>query len=174
MKRIIGILIAATFLSLTGFNEYGIAQITNAEVKVDGLSCPFCAYSLEKHLKKVDGTADVVIEVNDGKAALTASDGQSIGIEQLEEAVKKAGFTPRGMTITASGHAGEMAGETVFHIIGTDVTLTFGKNEQFNQLKKLLNGAMKTVTITGSIHKDEIKGHNGHPLILLIESYEII
>ena len=143
-------------------------------MKVDGLSCPFCAYSLEKQLKKVDGTGNVAIEVNDGIATLKAGEGQSIGVEQLEEAVKKAGFTARGMTITASGHAGEMAGETVFHIMGTDVTLTFEKNEQFEQLKKVLNGEMKTITITGSIYNVEEEGHNGHPLAIMIESFEII
>ncbi len=174
MKRKISIIVGAALLVLLGISEDGYSQVTDAKIRVDGLSCPFCAYSLEKQLKKVDGTGDVAIEVNDGIADLTARDGQSIGVEQLYDAVRKAGFTPRGTTITAAGHVGEMAGETVFHIMGTDVTLVFEKNKQFERLKKLLNGEMKTVRITGSIYNVKKEGHRLHPLTMKIETSEII
>ena len=174
MKRKIGIIVGATLLALLGVSEDGYAQVTDATVRVDGLSCPFCAYSLEKQLKKVNGTGDVAIEVNDGIAALTASDGQSIGVEQLEEAVKKAGFTPRGTTITVVGHLEEMAGYPVLHVPVADITLVLEKNKQFGRLKKAIGDKSKEVRIKGKIYLDDMDGHSGHPYNLVIETYEII
>ena len=39
-----------------------VTQATAAElvtIKVEGLACPFCAYGIEKHLKKLDAVASV-------------------------------------------------------------------------------------------------------------------
>ena len=174
MKRKLGIIVGAALLVLLGVSEDGYSQVTNATLRVDGLSCPFCAYSLEKQLKKVDGTGDVVIEVNDGIAALTARDGQSIGVEQLEEAVGKAGFTPRGITITVVGHLEEMAGYPTLHVPLADIRLVLEKNKQFDRLKKEVGNKTKKVKIRGKIYQDETEGHSGHPYNLAIETYEII
>ena len=174
MKRKLGIIVGATLLVLLVVSEDGYSQVTDATVRVDGLSCPFCAYSLEKQLKKVNGTGDVVIEVNDGIAALTARDGQSIGVEQLEEAVGKAGFTPRGITITVVGHLEEMAGYPALHVPVADITLILKKNKQFDRLKKAVGDKSKEIKIRGKIYQDETEGHTGHPYNLTIETYEII
>ena len=174
MKRKISIIVGAALLALLGVNDKVNAQVTDATVRVDGLSCPFCAYSLEKQLKKVNGTGDVAIEVNDGIAALTASDGQSIGVEQLEEAVKKAGFTPRGITITVVGHLEEMAGYPALHVPVGDITLVLEKNKQFDRLKRAVGDKPKEVKIRGKIYQDNMDGHTGHPYSLAIETFEII
>ena len=174
MKRKLGIIVGAALLVLLGVSEDGYSQVTDATVRVDGLSCPFCAYSLEKQLKKVDGTGDVAIEVDDGIAALTAQDGQSIGVEQLEEAVGKAGFTPRGITITVVGHLEEMAGYPALHVPVADITLVLEKNKQFYLLKEAVGDKPKEIKIRGKIYQDNMDGHTGHPYNLAIETYEII
>ena len=40
-------------------------------VRVDGASCPFCAFGLEKRLGHIEGVADVKIEMKAGKAIVT-------------------------------------------------------------------------------------------------------
>ena len=174
MKRKLGIIVGAALLALLGVNDKVNAQVTDATVRVDGLSCPFCAYSLEKQLKKVNGTGDVVIEVNDGIAELSARKGESLGIEELDEAVGKAGFTPRGITITVVGHLEEMAGYPTLHVPVADITLVLEKNKQFDRLKKEVGNKTKEVKIRGKIYQDETEGHSGHPYNLAIETYEII
>ena len=174
MKRKISIIVGAALLVLLGVSEDGYSQVTDATIRVDGLSCPFCAYSLEKQLKKVDGTGDVAIEVNDGIAELSARRGESLGIEELDEAVGKAGFTLRGITITVVGHIEEMAGYPALHVPVADITLVLEKNKQFDRLKKAVGDEPKEVKIRGKIYQDNMDGHAGHPYNLAIETYEII
>ena len=127
-----------------------------------------------RSLKKVDGTGDVAIEVNDGIAELSARKGESLGIEELDEAVGKAGFTPRGITITVVGHLEEMAGYPALHVPVGDITLVLEKNKQFDLLKKAVGDKPKEIKIRGKIYKDNMDGHTGHPYNLTIETYEII
>ncbi|MGH7256597.1 MAG: heavy-metal-associated domain-containing protein, partial [Nitrospirales bacterium] len=44
-------------------------------VRVDGASCPFCAFGLEKRLGRLDGVANVRIELKAGEAILTLNKG---------------------------------------------------------------------------------------------------
>ena len=174
MKQHTGILAGLALLLIVATASRAFAQVKSATVRVDGLSCPFCAYSLEKQLKKVDGAGEVKIEVNKGIAELISRADESLEIEQLNNAVVKAGFTPRGTTITALGHVGELAGATAFYVTGTEVMLILENNAQFRRLKSALGGEMKTVVITGKVYKDVRDGHGGHPYTLAVESYEIV
>ena len=79
------------------------AQIQSVAVTVNGMSCPFCAFGVEKKLKKVGGTESVMIDMKSGTATLSAKKGKSIDVEQVSRAVKKAGFTAGPIRIEAVG-----------------------------------------------------------------------
>lgn len=79
------------------------AQIHTLTVTVEGMSCPFCAYGVEKKLKKVEGVESVEISMKEGTAALTAKKGQSINIGRVPKTVRDAGFSPGTITIAAIG-----------------------------------------------------------------------
>lgn len=64
-------------------------------VRVDGLSCPFCALGLEKNLKKIKGVTDVTIKLEEGIATLETKQGANPSDEEIKKQVKGAGFTPR-------------------------------------------------------------------------------
>jgi mercuric ion binding protein len=66
-------------------------------VRVDGLSCAYCAYSLEKALQKIDGVDKININLKEGTATLTLKEGVSIKDEVIEKTVKDSGFTPRSV-----------------------------------------------------------------------------
>lgn len=68
------------------------------KVNVDGLSCPFCAYGLEKKLKKMEGVTKIEIDVPNAFALLTIADGKSVSEELIRDRVKDAGFTAREIT----------------------------------------------------------------------------
>ena len=65
-----------------------------ATVEVKGVSCPFCAFGLEKKLKQLPGAEKVTIKINEAKAEIEVADGKEITRGQIEQAVKEAGFTP--------------------------------------------------------------------------------
>ncbi len=64
-------------------------------VRVDGASCPFCAFGLEKRLGHLEGVADVRIEMKAGKVIVTLKQGAKVSEQALRQAVEEAGFTPR-------------------------------------------------------------------------------
>jgi len=66
---------------------------TKHVIGVDGMSCPFCAYGLEKKLKKVKDVESVTIDLNEGEVVVIAKAGATIKEESLRKAVYDAGFT---------------------------------------------------------------------------------
>jgi len=76
----------------------GGATGQTATIAVDGLSCPFCAYGLEKNLKKVNGIESVKIDMKSGHATVALKQGAQVDDQVLRQAVKKAGFTAREIT----------------------------------------------------------------------------
>jgi len=66
---------------------------TKYVIGVDGMSCPFCAYGLEKKLRKMKDVESVTIDLNEGEAVVVAKAGTTIKEKALRKAVKEAGFT---------------------------------------------------------------------------------
>jgi mercuric ion binding protein len=64
-------------------------------LRVDGMSCPFCAYGLEKRLTALDAVDSVVVRVSDGLVQIREEDGQVLTEEILEKTVADAGFSLR-------------------------------------------------------------------------------
>lgn len=86
---------AALFLLAgTGFSSdvKGKPERTQYVVEIKGMSCPFCAYSLEKKLKRIENAAGVSIDLNAGKAVITAKPGKSIDEKVIREIIREAGF----------------------------------------------------------------------------------
>lgn len=67
-------------------------------VRVDGASCPFCAFGLEKRLGRIEGVASITIDMKAGKAILNLKPGSRVSEQAIRQAVEEAGFTPREIT----------------------------------------------------------------------------
>jgi len=91
---VVGLLLVAMAPSVSAQGN----NARSATIQVDGLSCPFCAYGLEKHLKKVNGVEAVEINMKSGKATVNFKTGAQVDDAVLNEAVEKAGFTARSIT----------------------------------------------------------------------------
>lgn len=70
------------------------------EVKVAGLSCPFCAYGIEKTFGKAEGVQSVRTNLAAGVVEVEMADGTTLSRAQAERAVDKAGFTLDGFEKT--------------------------------------------------------------------------
>ncbi|RMH02818.1 MAG: copper chaperone [Nitrospirae bacterium] len=66
-------------------------------IRVDGASCPFCAFGLEKRIGRLDGVADVQLEMKEGKVIVTLEKGATVSEAALRQAVDEAGFTARAI-----------------------------------------------------------------------------
>jgi len=74
---------------------------TYIKMYVDGLACPFCAYGLEKKVKKIKGSKDLFIEINEGYITFKVPTSNKPTEEALHKLVKEAGFTARDITYSA-------------------------------------------------------------------------
>ena len=73
-------------------------QPRQIQITVLGMSCPFCAYGVEKKLKKLDGVMELKVELASGLATLVMEDGTDVSNETLRETVKDAGFEAAKVT----------------------------------------------------------------------------
>ncbi|GMR24601.1 MAG: hypothetical protein BMS9Abin37_3170 [Acidobacteriota bacterium] len=149
------------------------SQVESVEMRVDGLACPFCAYGLEKRIKDVPGVSKIEIRVADGVLLLEADKDEAIALDQLEPAVKKAGFTAREITATAVGSIATVDEQRVLEVSGTDTELILEENPTVNELLAKLRGS-KRVRVTGRLEERTPQGHHAHPFTMRVDSFEIL
>ena len=66
------------------------------------MACPFCAYGLEKKIKKIDGAQDLYIDINEGFITLGVPVSKKPTDEEFKKIVKEAGFTARKIEYSES------------------------------------------------------------------------
>ncbi len=75
-----------------------LAAGTQYVMRVDGLACPYCAYGIEKKLKKIDGVEQIAVDLDKGLVIVDVAEGVRLTEPQMTRLFKDAGFTYRGMT----------------------------------------------------------------------------
>jgi copper chaperone CopZ len=73
------------------------------EVEVSGLTCPFCAWGVERNVEKVSGVESCDVSVEEGKARIVLSPGATADIEAIKRAILDAGFSPGQATVPSAG-----------------------------------------------------------------------
>ncbi len=147
---------------------FGMLEVS---VQVDGLSCPFCAYGLEKKLKKVDNVASFEIQVSEGRVVLNPQPGTSLDLAALEQAVRDGGFTPRALTLTARGRLSELHGTPALELSDGTVLL-LAEGGRADDLLKLTNGS--AVQVEGQAVLEQTPDHTAHPYTLTVRSFEAL
>ena len=71
---------------------------TQYNLRVDGLSCPFCAYGIEKKLIRTEGVESVIFDLEKGFVIVKVEEGVTLTEGQLKQLVDDAGFTLRSMS----------------------------------------------------------------------------
>ena len=69
------------------------ADAATIEMSVKGLVCAFCAQGIEKKLRKLPATADVLVSLERRLVAVALKDGQDIPDAELRKALTDAGYT---------------------------------------------------------------------------------
>jgi copper chaperone CopZ len=155
-------------LLLLGLSGNAFSEILKADIGVQGLACPFCAYGLEKKLEAL-GVKSLEISMNEGKAIVEFSK-ENVRVENIEKAVSDAGFSTRYIRLTVLGKLGNVDGEDVLWGKGAEVVYLLEKNEKLEELKSKMNGEEAMIKVTGLVEKakgriDQYK--------LTVENFEI-
>jgi len=98
------------------------AEVSQMSVKVDGLACPFCVYGIEKKLRRVDSIRDVDVDLESGVARIALVEGKVPTLAEVRSAVKKAGFTPREVSVTVIGTPVIEKGSVMLNVRGSERT----------------------------------------------------
>jgi len=64
-------------------------------LQADGLACPFCAYGIEKQLRRIDGVESVTTDVTSGTVVIRMKPSATLSEADANRAVEAAGFTMR-------------------------------------------------------------------------------
>ena len=102
-KSIISIKVVALLLFMVSFLNVEASNLqtvnddskTYLKIWVDGMACPFCAYGLEKKIKKIDGSGDFFVEINEGFISFSIKSDKIPSEDDLKKIVKEAGFFAR-------------------------------------------------------------------------------
>jgi len=147
-------------------------------VQVDGLTCPFCAYGLEKRMKKLSAVKESSIDIKKGAVELFPKEGRHIELDDVKDAVANGGFTPREIRVALIGKLLELNGETVLSIVSTDkegekdeTKYLLKKNEQLKQLLASVKAPDGEVFIAGKAVKETPHEHHDHPYTIIIEKF---
>ncbi len=134
------LLIFSIIIFLTGsfLTQVAHSQILEVTVTVEGLACPFCAYGIEKKLKRVEGVRSIDIGMNRGVVILTAEKGRSVDIGQIPRAVKDAGFSFSQMKARVTGTARREGEKFLLQYGGSDelfivVDMKTDREKQFSE-----------------------------------------
>ena len=100
MRYKLGILLVV--LSLTAIPALGGEHTGAYRVGVDGLSCPFCAYGIEKHLSRIAGVDRLEIDIKAGLVTVHMKNGVALAEAAAAKAAKDAGFRMRSFAPVAS------------------------------------------------------------------------
>ena len=71
-------------------------------LRVDGMTCPFCAYGLEKKLGELESVDELIIRVSDGVVLIRLKEGMTLADDDLSRAVERGGFSLREVERVAS------------------------------------------------------------------------
>jgi len=70
-----------------------LAGAATIEMHVNGLVCAFCAQGIEKKLRKLPATADVIVSLEQRLVAVALKDGQDIPDDELRKTLTNAGYS---------------------------------------------------------------------------------
>jgi len=87
-----------------------LATPVSYQLRVDGLSCPFCAYGIEKKLGALEGVQSVETNIKDGVVIVTMKNGVTLDETTAKKAVKEAGFSLRKLEPVQSALQGAPEG----------------------------------------------------------------
>lgn len=176
-------LILVLIITLTFFQP-AIAQIQGVEMQVDGMTCPFCVYGIEKKLEAVGEVKDVSSNLKTGIVDINLKKNEQINIERLNKAIHESGFTPGKIKINTTGRlttyklegkenpALKVTGSgQVFLLTGAPdhETVEFLEPKELKELEKASGNGSEEITITGYIHSHP----SGVPTALSVESFEV-
>jgi copper chaperone CopZ len=99
-------------------------ELLRVELAVGGLDCLSCADSVGRALKRVKGVESAAFRAQDSVATVELKSGNTVPIEDLRDAVKGIGYTPKSAKIIARGVPRQEGGKWILKLAGSGAEYT--------------------------------------------------
>ena len=76
------------------------ASAETIEIKVFGMVCGYCAQGVEKNLRAIAATQDVLVSIENKLVVVTTRNGEAIADGDLRKAITDAGYDVKGISRT--------------------------------------------------------------------------
>ncbi|MFK5915708.1 MAG: heavy metal-associated domain-containing protein [Woeseiaceae bacterium] len=70
------------------------------DIDIEGMSCKFCAHSVQKNITKLPYVEKAIVNIETKKAHIVIVQGKEANIDQLKKKITGSGFTPVKVTIS--------------------------------------------------------------------------
>ena len=95
-----GLFAALWIVSFTSAADHLIDQRHQYDIRVDGMTCPFCVATSRRALEKIAGVQDVAVDLERGEISVCADNQVAFTEHQLKRLFASKGFTFRSFTTT--------------------------------------------------------------------------
>jgi len=84
--------------SLVIFSTSHADELIQYDLRIDGITCPFCVATSEKALKKIDGIQRISSNLDTGIISVCGVNSLTLEEDQLTNIFRSKGFTYRGQS----------------------------------------------------------------------------
>lgn len=121
----------------------------------------------------IEGVDSARVSLEQGLATVWLRPDNHVRIEQVREAIRSNGFSPKGAEVAVRGRLSGSRGAPAITVEGSNEVLLFGTDSdapaKLTELERLAAGAV--VTVKGTVPETGAKG-TGDRLRLLVRSFE--
>ncbi len=150
------------------------AEMRAAELRVNGMSCPFCTFGIEKKLRHVSGVNEVEVFLDEGQIRLVLSAENTATVQDIESAVDDAGFQLSGLSVDVEGTLVEDDGAMVLQAGAASRYRLVERNAgSVQRLSPEAKRRVRTKAAGGKVLvSGEVHSHGDDPPALLVERVE--
>lgn len=89
------VLFSLLFISSTAFSKGADGAPSDSyEMNVNGMTCPFCVYGIEKKLNKLAHVKKARVSLKQKKVQIEMEHGQIFNEDEVRKVITDSGFTP--------------------------------------------------------------------------------
>lgn len=111
-----------------------------------------CARAVSAFMKRIEGVESVDVSLEKGVATVALAPGNHVTLDEVCDAIRKNGFTPKGADVTVAGTVVERNGQPALAVSGTDVVYLLAEGpESRGKLAELRKRMGKPVVVDGHV-----------------------
>jgi copper chaperone CopZ len=121
-------------------------------------------------VKRIDGVESVDVSLKEGAATVKLKPGNHVTVDEVRDAIRKNGFTPKDADVTIAGKVVERNGKPALAVSGSDLVYLLGQSsEAKGKAEELQKQIGRDVIVKG--HLPESSGKVSEPQTLEVRGY---